>query len=136
MVNYDKENDWYIFKEKIDNQTFFMEFQVYDETEDTSYINICMGVFNKRKHAERNENEVRITGQNPIKTVMTAIRAFNELEKVAIERELWTHDRVHVSCWWVDNRRRDAYYKFLSKRGYQFGNFEGKKVIFRVYEKN
>ena len=66
-VQYDRENEWYIVKEKIDNQTFFMEFQLYDETDDTLYFNICMGIYNKRKHAERNENEARMTGLNPIK---------------------------------------------------------------------
>jgi hypothetical protein len=131
-VQYSRENESYFIKEKIDNQTFFMEFQIYDETDDTIYINICMGIYNKRKHVERNENEVRMTGLNPMKSVATAIRAFNLLEKEILKRR--TSKRKHISCGWVDNRRRDAYYKFLSKRGYQYGTIGRYKCIYKVYE--
>lgn len=132
-VKYDRENEWYIVKEKIDNQTFFMEFQIYDETDDTIYFNICMGIYNKRKHAERNENEVRMTGLNPMKTICVARKAFDLLEKEVIERR--PSKRKHISCGWVDNRRRDAYYRFLSKRGYQYGKLGNYKCIYKVIEK-
>lgn len=131
-VQYDRENEWYIVKEKIDNQTFFMEFQIYDETDDTIYFNICMGIYNKRKHAGRNEDEARMTGLNPMKSVTTAIKAFNLLEEEVLKRR--TGKRKHISCGWVDNRRRDTYYKFLSKRGYQYGTIGGYKCIYKVYE--
>ena len=133
-VVYDRENEWYIVKEKIDNQTFFMEFQIYDRTDDTIYFNICMGVYNKRKHADHNENEARMTGQNPIKTVITAMRAFDLLEKEVINS--YKGHRKHISCCWVDNRRRDAYYRFLSKRGYQYGKIGNMKCIYKIYEVN
>lgn len=133
-VKYDRENEWYIVKEKIDNQTFFMEFQIFDETDDTIYFNICMGVYNKRKHAGRNEDEARMTGLNPIKTVYVAMKAFDLLEKEVIERR--PSKRKHISCGWVDNRRRDAYYKFLSKRGYQYGKLGNYKCIYKIIEKN
>lgn len=133
-VIYDKRNEWYVVKEKIDNQTFFMEFQIYDETDDTVYFNICMGVYNKRKHAGRNENEARITGSNPMKTVAIAMKAFDMLEEEVLYRR--KDKRKHISCGWVDNRRRDAYYKFLSRKGYQYGNIDGYKCIYKVYEVN
>lgn len=133
-VKYDRENERYIVKEKIDNQTFFMEFQIFDETDDTIYFNICMGIYNKRKHAGRNENEARITGLNPVKTVCVAIKAFDLLEKEVIERR--PSKRKHISCVWVDNRRRDVYYNFLSKRGYQYGKLDNYKCIYKIIEKN
>lgn len=133
-VKYDRENERYIVKEKIDNQTFFMEFQIFDETDDTIYFNICMGIYNKRKHVGRNENEARITGLNPVKTVCVAIKAFDLLEKEVIERR--PSKRKHISCVWVDNRRRDVYYKFLSKRGYQYGKLDNYKCIYKIIEKN
>ena len=133
-VKYDRENEWYIVKEKIDNQTFFMEFQIFDETDDTIYFNICMGIYNKRKHAGRNEDEARMTGLNPIKTVCVATKAFDLLEKEVIERR--PSKRKHISCGWVDNRRRDAYYKFLSKRGYQYGKLGNYKCIYKIIEKS
>lgn len=132
-VQYDNENEWFIVKEKIDNQTFFMEFQLYDESGDTLYYNICMGLYNKRKHAARNEDEKRITGLNPMKTMFVAKKAFELLEQAVIESD--PAMRKHISCGWVDNRRRDAYYRFLSKRGYQYGRIGTCKCIYKIIEK-
>lgn len=132
-IKYDSDNESYIIKEKIDNQTFFMEFQIYDKTDDTVYFNICMGIYNKRKHAERNEEEIRITGLNPMKSVVTAIRAFNLLEEEVART--YPNRRKHISCGWIDNRRRDVYYKFLSKRGYQYGKLGNYKCIYKIIEK-
>lgn len=129
-VQFSKEDRTYYIKEKIDNQTFEMQFQGYEETDDTIYFNICMGLYNKRKHMARNENEVRITGANPEKTIAVAIRAFEMLEKEVCERY---RKRIHISCWWTDNRRRDIYYKFLSKRGYQYGKLGNYKCIYKIY---
>lgn len=135
MVNYNDSEDAYVYKEKIGNQTFFMEFQVRDWTDDTTYFNICMGVYNKRKHAAKNEDEARITGKDPFKTCLCAMKAFNELERyvIAEEKAKFPNKKIHISCSWVDNRRRDVYYKFLSKRGYRYGVFENQKVIYKTF---
>ena len=132
-VKYDRKNESFIVKEKINNQTFFMEFQIFDETNDTIYFNICMGIYNKRKHAGRNEDENRITGLNPMKSVLMAIKAFSLLEKEVIET--YPNKRKHISCGWIDNRRRNVYYKFLSKKGYQYGKLGKYKCIYKVIEK-
>ena len=34
---------------------------------------------------------------------------------------------------WVDNRRRDIYYKYLSKRGYKYEVVDGQKFICKIY---
>lgn len=51
-VEYDYFNKQYFIKECIKDQTLFMSFQLFCETDDTLYYNICASVFNKRKHAE------------------------------------------------------------------------------------
>ena len=39
------------------------------------------------------------------------------------------------NCIWLDNRRRNAYYKYLSTKGYQYGRIDGEKCIFKRYKK-
>ena len=128
---YDRDTG-YIVKEKMSNgQTFYMAFEDLEETEDTIYWNICLSVYSKRKHIEINENEVRITGKNPMESVVMALKAFKILEETILKRYPF-HTNI-IYCTWVDNRRRNAYYKFLSKKGYEYGRLEGKKVIMKVF---
>ena len=121
-------------QEKIGNQTFFLKMELYDETLDTLYYNIHMGVYSKRKHAVENELNARMTGLNPIQVVIFARKAFVALEEYLVDKCINSHN-VHISCNWVDNRRRDAYYKFLSKRGYEYGRMDNRKIIYKLFKK-
>lgn len=132
-VQYSREDKTYYIKEKIDNQTFEMQFQGYAETDDTIYFNICMGLYNKRKHFVQNENEIRTTGTNPIKTIAVARKAFKMLESEVIERIKGKN--IHISCGWTNNKRRDIYYKFLSKYGYKYGRLGNYKCIYKLIDK-
>ena len=42
---------------------------------------------------------------------------------------------IVIYCHWVDNRRRDAYYRILSKYGYKYGNVPNEtcKVIMKKF---
>jgi hypothetical protein len=71
-----------------------------------------------------------MTGLNPMKTIAVATKAFDLLEAEVLKRS----KRKHISCGWVDNRRRDVYYKFLSKRGYQYGRLGDYKCLYKVVE--
>ena len=53
--------DTFYIKEKIENQTFYMEFSNFDDNEETVYINICVALYNKRKHAAVNEDHYDIS---------------------------------------------------------------------------
>ena len=50
-VIYDYINNEFYIKEKIDNQTFKMSFQIVEENPDSLYINIALVIYNKRKHS-------------------------------------------------------------------------------------
>lgn len=131
-VKFDFKEEEYYVEEKIENQTFRMAFQRTFKDNKKEHYNIAMGIYNKRKHVDKNEELALSTGKHPMKSVVTAMRAFAMLEEEI--KELQGNKSIIVYCTWVDNRRRDAYYKFLSKKGYQYGNIGGKKCIFKVYK--
>ena len=133
IADYDFKKDEYFVKERLSNgQTLHMIFAPYEKTDNGLYVNICIAVYNKRKHMCRNEDEKRITGSSPLEAVIIGIKAYDLLEKTIVEQE---SGPINLVAWWVDNRRRDAYYSFLKKRGYKFCNCGGKKVLLKHIEK-
>jgi len=125
----------YEIKEKLSNgQTIFIQFQELEDSKDCKNYNICLGIYNKRKHAVVNEDECRITGEAPFLNVYKAIKMFDEIESYVIEDNVRRGDNVRLIACWVDNRRRDAYFKVLSKRGYDFEIFWGKKQLVKRVE--
>ena len=120
----------------IGNQTLHMEFGMSDWTMDTIWFNVYMTLYNKKKQIKSNENHIKMTGANPMKTVAAALKAFKELEKEVLYS--YNHKyNIIVYCNWLDNRRRDAYYKVLSRWGYRYGRdpIDGTKWIFKKWNK-
>lgn len=132
-IKYDYKNRTYYIKEKIQNQTMIMEFEECDRTADTIYYNVVLGIYNKRKDKRNNENNAVITGQYPFETVAKAIKAFNLLEQEVVEQGNFYNRKIMIMISWVDNRRRDTYYKYLSKRGYKYEIVDGQKFICKIY---
>lgn len=130
QIQHDWKSHTYYIKEKIHNQTMCMKFEEYDRTSDEIYFNVVLGIYNKRKHAASNENMVATTGKYPFESVAKAIRAFNLLE--AKIKEL-NYPKKTIIITWADNKRRDAYYKFLSKKGYTYGFIENQKCLYKKY---
>lgn len=133
---YDWEEYEFIGEEKIDNQTLrlgiYQDF--FNERTNTLYFNIWIALYNKRKHTSRNEDEKRITGKNPMATFFAARKIFDELEKMCLADYLPDYNVV-LYCTWLDHRRRDAYYKVLSKKGYQYGTVGRSKAILKRFER-
>ena len=77
-----------------------------------------------------------ITGKNPFATVAAAKEMFYNVEAYLLDRELvhGSFDEITIFCTWVDNRRRDAYYKVLSKMGYTWGTIDNEKCIMKTYK--
>lgn len=132
-VKYDYQNRTYYIKEKIHNQTIIMQFEECDRSIDMIYYNVVLGVYNKRKHAQKNEDNAIITGKYPFETVAKAVRAFNLLEQEVIKENKFYNRKIMTMISWVDNRRRDIYYKYLSKRGYKYEVVDGQKFICKIY---
>lgn len=132
-VKYDYKNRTYYIKEKIHNQTMIMQFEECDRSLDMTYYNVVLGVYNKRKHAQKNEDNAIITGKYPFETVAKAVKAFNLLEQEVIKENKFYNKKIMIMISWVDNRRRDIYYKYLSKRGYKYEVVDGHKFICKIY---
>lgn len=132
-VKYDYKNRTYYIKEKIHNQTMIMQFEECDRSLDMTYYNVVLGVYNKRKHAQKNEDNAIVTGKYPFETVAKAVRAFNLLEQEVIKENKFYNRKIMIIISWVDNRRRDIYYKYLSKCGYKYEVVDGQKFICKIY---
>lgn len=132
-MKYDYKNRTYYIKEKIHNQTMIMQFEECDRSLDMTYYNVVLGVYNKRKHAQKNEDNAIVTGKYPFETVAKAVKAFNLLEQEVIKENKFYNRKIMIIISWVDNRRRDIYYKYLSKRGYKYEVVDGQKFICKIY---
>lgn len=136
-VIWDREKYEYYAIEKIGNQTLRMglsQDEVESDCPKTLNFNIYLNVYTKRKHATKNEAEKRITGKDPIATFFVARKMFDELEAECINGFCENFDII-IYCTWVDNRRRDAYWKVLSRKGYQWGNIYGQKCIMKKFNR-
>ena len=142
LVHYDREKEEYYIDYPIENQTFHMGFQKceVDSFIDNGivYFNVWINLYNKRKDMWRNEDLLLSTGLNPIKTVLVARECFKAIEAEIIEDMEYNDKDVIIYCHWVNNRRRDAYYKVLSRMGYRYGRIplHPYKVIMKRYKNN
>ena len=46
---------------------------------------------------------------------------FDALEATVVKNAVRYKRDIYIYAHWEDNRRRDAYYKVLSKKGYRYG---------------
>lgn len=131
MPRWDGRNRNFFIKEKLANgQTVIMSFELECQTDDTDYWNIAMCVVSKRKHIDKVFESRATTGGDPVATFSVVRKMFRALE----EKILQCRSRNNfIYCTWLDGKRRDVYYRFLSRLGYRYGKLEGAKVIFKLY---
>ncbi len=138
-VEYREEDDTYYERCRVDNQTIELGINYYDANEHDrkGWFNIYITIFNKRKDMYSNMDKKIITGKNPFANVVTAIRMFKNVEKRVITDELidGNFDEITIFCTWMDNRRRDAYYRVLSRMGYNWGRIGKEKCIMKTFKK-
>ena len=137
-VIYREEDETYYQRRKVGNQTIELGINFYtnNEHDRKSWWNIYITIFNKRKDMYKNMDKKVITGKNPIATALTAREMFYEIEKYVVDKELINgdYDEITIFCTWVNNRRRDTYYKVLSRLGYDWGKLpNGEKCIMKTY---
>ena len=137
-IIYDKESETFYEQRIIDNQTIELGMNLTDwNDKHKAWYNIYLTVFNKRKDMWNNMDKKVITGKNPFATFTIARDMFYDIEAAVLRYEFVYRDteEVVLYCGWVDNRRRNAYYRFLSSLGYDWGTtLELKKCIQKVYK--
>jgi len=132
---WDEEHSRYVETKKLSNgQTVMMGFDLTDWNGDTNYWNIELSVYNKRKDQYSNMDKIVVTGGSPFESFAAAREMFHSL-LYDVLNEYGGYDNV-IYCSWVDNRRRDAYYKYLSKYGFTYTNLWGQKFIARKFKKD
>ena len=124
---WDDNDDCYCGKIKINNQSILIKFEEIDRNLDTIYFNIVATVFSKRKHIEDLHQKELISGKNSIEIVINALKLFDTLELKVIEK--FQCMNIVIICQWYNNKRRNAYWKILKKRGYQWGIVDNKKAL-------
>ena len=137
-VEYREEDDTYFERRRIGNQTIELGMNYYMENEHDrkSWWNVYITIFNKRKDMYTNMDKKAITGKNPIANFLAAREMFYDVEAYLLDHELVNggFDEVTIFCTWVNNRRRDAYYKVLSRMGYDWGTIDGEKCIMKTFK--
>lgn len=123
----------FIYQNQIDNQTFEMSMRCYKRTSDSMYFYVSLEVYNKRKQREANEDKKLITGLNPHATITEARKAFHLLENNVLDAYNKYYNII-ILVGWTDNKRRDIYYRYLSRYGYDY-KLIGSKVLMKKYKK-
>lgn len=136
-VRYRREDSTYYEQRRIGNQVIELGINLYDETDGgrTSAWNIYLTIFNKKKDMYTNMDKKIITGKNPIATALAAREMFYNVEAYLLAHELVRghYDKIKIFCTWVDNRRRNAYYRVLHRLGYDWGTIDNEKCIMKIY---
>lgn len=116
-----RERDYRVREKLSTGQTLELMFKCLEEHKGTLYYNISLSIYSKRKHADKNEDEKKITGKNPLETVLVGRRVFSDVEELVISECMAQGFNVVFEVFWTENRRRNAYYRVLSKYGYRYG---------------
>lgn len=136
-VEYREEDDTYYERRRIGNQTIELGMNFYDQNlhDRKGWFNVYITIFNKRKDMYSNMDKKIITGKNPFATFTAAREMFYNVEAALLDHELVNgpFDEITIFCTWVDNRRRDAYYKVLSRMGYDWGTIDKEKCIMKTF---
>ena len=115
----------------IHEQTLAVGIGQYNATMDGRYFSIVADVYTKRRDRVKNMDGIITTGIYPAFTLAALITAFKELEYYVLKRYNRYED-VTIAVTWSDNKRRDIYYRYLKRLGYNYcydrNKYIGKKV--------
>lgn len=99
---------------------------------DGRYFSIIADIYTKRRDRVKNFESLTATGTHPSLTLSALITAFKELEYYVLKRYNKYED-ITIAVFWTDNKRRDIYYMYLKRFGYNYcydrGKYIGKKYL-------
>ncbi|MBO4667560.1 MAG: hypothetical protein J5666_05500 [Bacilli bacterium] len=125
-IYYNPDEDAYELECQVGNQTIWMQFGLvnFDREEafvNTFWFNVALSIYNKTKDMYTNMDKKLSTGMDPVRNFLVARKMYDALEATVVEEAVRQQKDVIIFCHWMDNRRRDAYYRVLSKKGYRYG---------------
>lgn len=131
----------YILTERVGPQEIWFElaeswYKTMSYFNNSGWFNIALSIYNKTKDMYDNMDKKLSTGLDPIRNVIIARKMFDAIEAYIVEKEAVNKKRdIYIYCGWEDNRRRDAYYRVLSKKGYSYMRGPGgHKVIGKKFK--
>ena len=136
-VSHDFKNRIYYIQHKHNNQTYELGIE-YDRLHNRSTLTavIYACIYSKRKDKYLNQYNIVSSGKDIFYSYSFFKQAFKLLEQEIIkEFNIFSYKKLIIYCWWTDNRRRDVYYKVLSKYGYDYMQIHNKRVIGKILYK-
>lgn len=125
----------YTIKDKLSNgQTMLMDFYNYRTEKGNRYWNVSASIYTKRKNIEKDEELKHITGNSPFESAIVGMKAFKMLEQAIVND--YNHWNNIIEVHGTNKKRTEAYYAFLSKRGYKYKTIYGKQFIVKTFLKN
>ena len=112
-----------------------INFNRYEALVSIPWYNCALSIYDKRKDMYINMDNHVSTGKDLIRNFIITRKMFNALEAYVIEKNVKKKKDFVIFAHWEDNRRRDAYYKVLSRKGYRYGTTPtGMKVIMKKFK--
>lgn len=121
------------YKTFIGGQTVEVSFQS-DQPVGSSIIhwNISLVIYNKRKDIKELYHTAAITGKIGVKGLLFAKRAVQDFETYLKTSPYHNQKKHYLFATWLDNRRRDVYEYGLSKLGFEYSRYKGKKCLEKI----
>lgn len=127
---FDRNTGDYGVREQVGNQTMEMWFEKFHESFDTDYYWVVLSIADKKSQLNNVFEKRQITGRNPHASIIAIRNAFEKLEDIIYHRS-----RNAVICvGWEDGKRRDVYWRYLSRKGYRMGTIFKSKCIYKKFK--
>lgn len=142
-ININDDDDWYYESiRRFDNQTAVIRFYNNDSYYDSkkkknTWMLTTVYAIGPEKQVNRwfnNEiNDIDLTksGKQGLKSIFWAKEQIKEI--INIFKEEHPDDKLILQVHWVDNKRRDLYYRGLKDLGFKFNNLYGYKSLYFIY---
>lgn len=122
-------HDFYYKVKKFNGTDYKIEIQAEDNIKSVRFW-VAVSSGNKRKALKvfAKNDAKRIGGLPAFMWVKEQMLSF---PKYFINLKKIKKEKVYLCVGWADNRRRDIYYRSLSREGFRYANIDGEKVLMK-----
>lgn len=98
------------------------------------WVGASSGKKRKQIKSYKHEGVDRLGGIKALLWVKDEILKFPDYFASHPRNILYEGDKVYICIHWTDRRRRDIYYRSLSREGFEYTMFDNKKVLAKQYD--
>lgn len=136
--SFNQDNFSYLLKKKFQSGVT-VEIELYLEEhsfDGPMYAQVAMRSYTKRKQLHQPDYEFSIRGKDGLEPALWATKCLSEFPEFFFKELNFKHkDRLVYNIYWSDARRRDVYYKWLSRYGFFFDSSDGTKCLSKIYDR-